>query len=208
MDRKTKRWLRRNAKIVAVCVAMLYLVAGITNLKADAEKLVITGTVSTKSDEAAVAPAKILETVKTGSEERTDTTAGAVQTEWNGYETYLLAKIAMAEAEGEDVEGKALVVLVVLNRAESDGFPDTIEDVIMEEYNGIHQFSATQDGGRWWDVEPDEECYEAVGMVAGGWDGSEGALYFESPSKSTWHQENLEFLFQHGGHYFYKDKET
>ena len=35
--------------------------------------------------------------------------------DWDTNDSYLLAKIAMAEAEGEDVEGKALVILVVLN---------------------------------------------------------------------------------------------
>lgn len=37
-------------------------------------------------------------------------------TDHDGEESYLLAKIAMAEAESEDTEGKALVMLVVLNR--------------------------------------------------------------------------------------------
>ena len=50
----------------------------------------------------------------------------------------------MAEAEGEDTEGKALVILVVLNRVRSEGFPDTVEDVIMEEHNGVRQFSVTK----------------------------------------------------------------
>ena len=45
-------------------------------------------------------------------------------------EAYMLEKITMAEAEGEDTEGKALVMLVVLNRVWSDEFPGTIEDVI------------------------------------------------------------------------------
>ena len=34
---------------------------------------------------------------------------------FNSNDSYLLSKIAMAEAEGEDTEGKALVILVVLN---------------------------------------------------------------------------------------------
>ena len=47
-------------------------------------------------------------------------------------EDYLLAQIAMAEAEGEDTEGKALVMLVVLNRVEADEFPDSVENVIYQ----------------------------------------------------------------------------
>ena len=34
---------------------------------------------------------------------------------WSDEDSYLLAKIAMAEAEGEDTAGKALVMCVVLN---------------------------------------------------------------------------------------------
>lgn len=50
--------------------------------------------------------------------------------DWDVEDAYMLAKIAMAEAESEDTEGKALVMLVVLNRVWSDEFPDTIAGVI------------------------------------------------------------------------------
>lgn len=115
---------------------------------------------------------------------------------------YLLAKIAMAEAEDQDVQGKALVMLVVLNRVQDSGFPDTVKEVIYQP----GQFSPVANG-RFGRVEPDAGCWEALGMVqSGGWDKSRGALYFESKSKSTWHADNLEFLFKHGGHYFYKER--
>ena len=35
----------------------------------------------------------------------------------------------MAEAEGEDTEGKALVILVIYNRQHSGKFPDTVGGV-------------------------------------------------------------------------------
>ena len=38
------------------------------------------------------------------------------------------------------------------------------------------------------------------------WDESCGATYFESKSESTWHTDNLRFLFKHGKHYFYEEK--
>lgn len=129
--------------------------------------------------------------------------------DWDAEESYLLEKIAMAEAEGEGVEGKALVMLVVLNRVWSDRFPDTIKEVIYQRTgNGGWQFSPLQEGGRWYTTEPDQECQEALELIQiEKWDESLGALYFESASKSDWHRENLEFLFQHGNHYFYTDKE-
>ena len=113
---------------------------------------------------------------------------------------YLLAKIAMAEAEGEDIEGKMLVIRVVLNRVESEEFPDTIEEVIYED----GQFAPVSNG-RFESVEPDSECWKAVCMVTlDEWDESEGALYFESCEGGSWHSDNLEYLFQSGNHKFYR----
>ena len=124
--------------------------------------------------------------------------------DWDAEESYLLAKIAMAEAEGEDTEGKALVMLVVLNRVLGDNeFPDTIEEVIYQP----GQFSPISNG-RFDRVEPDEDCWAALDLIMlDKWDESCGATYFESKSESTWHSEHLDFLFQHGNHYFYRDRE-
>jgi len=117
---------------------------------------------------------------------------------------YLLMKIAMAEAEGEDTEGKALVIMVVLNRVNSSSFPDSVKKVIFQE----RQFSPVANG-RFDRVEPDEDCQRALDMIQNdGWDKSRGALYFESKSDSTWHEDNLQFLFRHGKHYFYTDRDS
>lgn len=116
---------------------------------------------------------------------------------------YLLVKIAMAEAEDEDTEGKALVMRVVLNRVKSREFPDSIKKVIYQE----RQFSPIVNG-RFDRVEPNKDCQKALDMIAeDGWDESRGALYFESKSASTWHEDNLQFLFRHGNHFFYTDRE-
>ena len=45
-------------------------------------------------------------------------------------EKIMLLKLAMAEAEGESTEGKALVIRVVLNRVQSEDFPGSVEEVI------------------------------------------------------------------------------
>lgn len=124
--------------------------------------------------------------------------------DWGDEDSEILLKIAMAEAEGESVEGKALVILTVLNRVWSDGFPDTIEAVVFQNRNGIYQFSPVAPGSRYWTTEPNEECREALELVMSGWDESEGALYFESCEGDSWHSENLEFLFQEGNHKFYR----
>lgn len=116
-------------------------------------------------------------------------------------ESYLLAKIAMAEAEGCSTQTKALIVMCVLNRVESNEFPDTINEVIFQE----NQFSPI-DNGRWDRVEPNEDCYEAVKVVMEAkYDYSGGATYFENcADEDNWHSRNLEFLYESEGIRFYK----
>ena len=124
--------------------------------------------------------------------------------DWDSSEAYLLAKIAMAEAEGESTEGKALVMLVVLNRVLDDNFPDTICEVIFQHNGDDYQFSPVE-SGRFYENEPNDDCWKALDLIYNGWDESQGALYFESSkAKDTWHSRNLDFLFEEGGHKFYK----
>lgn len=144
-------------------------------------------------------PAVTTEVVE-GNEEPEAALSSAASRDWDSDDSYRLMKIAMAEAEGESVEGKALVMLVVLNRVWSDQFPNTIEEVIFQR----NQFSPVKEGGRWYTTEPNEECAEALELVMNGWDESEGALYFESCKADSWHSKHLEFLFQYGNHKFYR----
>lgn len=130
--------------------------------------------------------------------------------DWDGEDSYLLAKIAECEAGNQPVETRAKVILAVLNRVWSPSFPDTIEEVILQNRNGVYQFSPTMPGGSWWYIEPSELSYEAVDMVMEmEFDTSEGALYFESFSTEeemlrSWHHRCLEYLYQSGDMRFYK----
>lgn len=54
----------------------------------------------------------------------------------------LAAKIVRAEAGNQDFKGKRLVAAVILNRIDSDDFPDTINDVVFQK----NQFATTTDG--------------------------------------------------------------
>lgn len=112
-----------------------------------------------------------------------------------------LARLAMAEAEDEGLIGKALVICVAWNRVQSKSFPDTVKDVIYEK----NQFAVIANG-RYDRVFPDKECYDAVELFEYGWDKSRGALYFESKSDSTWHIDNLKYLFRYNNHYFYAEE--
>ncbi len=119
----------------------------------------------------------------------------------SGTDIAALQKVAIAEAGVDGVEGEALVMRVVLNRVYSDEFPDTVLEVISQD----NQFT-TYRNGSYEAAEPDEVSNEAWSMVENGWDESQGALYFEkSTNESTWHSENLTYLFTYGGHDFYTE---
>ena len=198
-------------KVLAICGAAVFTVKGIDNLyadagdstgkKEDADRKIEVCEINTADIVAETQPEEKEEIQETDVPEESSGMIGSM--DWDSEDAYLLAKIAMAEAEGEDVEGKALVILVVLNRVWSGKFPDSIPEVIFQD--GL--FSPVSNG-RFDRVEPDRECYEALELIQlNKWDESQGALYFESDGKSNWHRNNLHFLFQHGNHYFYTDKE-
>lgn len=74
-------------------------------------------------------------------------------------EMEMVAQLVMAEAGNQDLTGKRYVVDVVLNRVDSDEFPNTVEEVIFQD----NQFSVIKNGAfeeAGWTVT--EECYEAV----------------------------------------------
>ena len=148
-------------------------------------------------------PDLVDETVDTEEDATEDTTTNTNIINITDEEYNELLKIIMAEAGGEDLEGKILVGNVIMNRVNSDEFPDDIISIIYQKVNGVYQFSPVADG-RINTVEPSEDCYKAVDMILEGYDISEGALYFEACSGDTWHSRNLQLLFKHGGHRFYK----
>lgn len=119
----------------------------------------------------------------------------------------VLLRIVEAEASGEGMEGKKLVVNVILNRVNHEGFPDSVEEVVFEKSGGHAQFSPTIDG-RYESVTISEETVQAVEQVLNGEDNSQGALFFSARSKAepdnmSWFDNNLKWLFEYGGHEFY-----
>lgn len=123
-----------------------------------------------------------------------------------------LQRIVEAEAGTEDIKGRVLVANVIMNRVKSEGFPDTVTDVVWDQSNGVAQFSPTLDG-RIYDVTVSEETKEAVKQALEGVDYSEGALFFiekKAASKENvqWFEKELKFLFKHGVHEFYTYPES
>lgn len=220
MRRKKLAKLLFGLKVLAICGSAVFMIKGIGEFYADAgndvSKEEETGEIQITEESVIMEPEtatmpEIEEVIteRQSVEEVSECQSRIPSMDWDAEDEYLLEKIAMAEAESEGVEGKALVMLVVINRAWSNRFPDTIEEVIYQRTgSGGWQFSPMQEGGRWYTTEPDQECREALELIQiEKWDESQGALYFESAGKSDWHRKNLEFLFQYGNHYFYTDKE-
>lgn len=118
-------------------------------------------------------------------------------------EEELLARLMMAEAEGEGDIGKSLVLQVVLNRVLSNNFPDTVKEVVFEKKDGVCQFQPVYDG-RLWEVVPDDVCYEILADIqAETYDNAQGATYFCEKNHNKWH-ESREYLFTYGNHNFYR----
>lgn len=118
-----------------------------------------------------------------------------------------LLRIVEAEAGGEDEDGKLLVANVVLNRVNSETFPDTVTAVVMQKEQGVAQFSPTVDG-RFQNVRISKETYAAVERALYGEDISQGALYFCARQKSDseklqWFDRKLTRLFSYGNHEFF-----
>ena len=125
--------------------------------------------------------------------------------DWDADDDYLLAKMAMAEAEDCSTETKVRIIQTILNRVHNDYFPDTIHDVLYQKVGRVWQFSPIGNG-RWSRVEPSKDCWLALQIVKEAqYDESLGALYFEScASPDNWHSRNLEFLYEIDGMRFYK----
>ena len=75
---------------------------------------------------------------------------------------YWLSRIIHAEAKGESAEGRIAVGNVILNRVESDEFPDTLKGVIFQK----NQFSPVSNGSIY--NEPTEETLKLAQRVLDG----------------------------------------
>ncbi|WML43474.1 cell wall hydrolase [Neobacillus sp. PS3-40] len=87
----------------------------------------------------------------------------------------LLARLVTAEAKGEPFAGKVAVATVVLNRVDSNEFPDTIHDVIYEK----QQFEPVQNGMI--NKPAGDEAKKAVNEAIAKKGNITDALYFYNP---------------------------
>lgn len=107
-------------------------------------------------------------------------------------EISLIALVTMAEAEGECEEGKRLVIDTVLNRVDSEHYPNTVHDVIYQP----NQFSSMWNG-RVERCEVREDICELVReeIVSRT---NEDVMFFTAGSYGVYGTP----MFQMGNHYF------
>ena len=125
-------------------------------------------------------------------------------------EYYTLLQIVEAEATGGDEESKLLIANVVMNRVADPRFPDSIQEVVWQQQDGFAQFSPTIDG-RIFSCTITDSTKSAVDRALAGEDHSQGALFFLARKYSEkenveWFDENLEKLYEYGGHEFFTFK--
>ena len=116
---------------------------------------------------------------------------------------YWLSRIVSAESRGEPLEGQIAVANVVLNRVESEGFPDSIYGVIFDERWG-GQFTPVRNGTIY--QTPAEQSVRAAQMALEGANTAQDSLYFLAPALASnfWVMENRTFVKTIGNHWFYK----
>ena len=120
----------------------------------------------------------------------------------NAMDLYWLSRIISAESQGEPLEGQIAVGNVVVNRVESDQFPDSIAGVVFDQKYAV-QFEPVENGTVYSD--PYHLSLEAAGRVLDGETTVDGALYFYAPdlSPGTWINANRTYLTTIGCHRFY-----
>ena len=117
-------------------------------------------------------------------------------------ELYWLSRIVSAESSGEPNNGKVAVANVVLNRVESDEFPNTIYGVIFDRKYGV-QFTPVSDGSIY--NNPTTNSVIAAKRALLGENVSRQCLYFLNPDTATnsWIVKNRKFYKTIGNHDFY-----
>ncbi|WP_335869853.1 spore cortex-lytic enzyme [Bacillus sp. 2205SS5-2] len=107
----------------------------------------------------------------------------------------LMANAVYGESRGESYEGQVAVAAVILNRVESQSFPNTVAGVIFEP----GAFTAVADGQIW--LTPNDKAKKAVVDALNGWDPSENAIYYFNPvtatSKWIWSRPQIKQIGKH-----------
>ncbi len=107
----------------------------------------------------------------------------------------LLTRLVYSESRGEPYEGQVAVAAVVLNRIDSNQFPNSVRSVIFQE----RAFTAVDDGQFW--LNPNQTAEKAALDAIRGWDPAKGALYYFNPDTATsswiWSRPQIKKIGKH-----------
>jgi len=120
-------------------------------------------------------------------------------------EVEILERIVQAEAGGSGYDGMLAVANVVLNRVQSERFPNTVTDVVFAH----RQFTPISDG-RYYTVTVSDTCRQVVAdALSGARIIGQDALYFCTPTASGkgWFETALRKIDYIAPHNFYGYKE-
>lgn len=119
----------------------------------------------------------------------------AAQVDMTEEEFIFLSSVVEAESDrSDDIEGRVMIAITILNRVQSDQFPDTIEDVLTQR----GQFSTVCNGHSIVDRTElsDQAVLEAVRMIEDG--EAPAVMYFNCIGFFSW-APPYEYV---GGNYF------
>ena len=122
-------------------------------------------------------------------------------TEVSYKDAQMLMKIAQAEAGNQGVEGMAAVMRVVLNRVESENFPNSVKEVIIQPY----QFESYSNGS-YHKAEPTTECHLALAEVERGLSTDKSIIAFETVVNGESLKRYFDYEYTINNHNFYVEK--
>jgi spore germination cell wall hydrolase CwlJ-like protein len=97
----------------------------------------------------------------------------------------ILSRLIMAEAQGQPYDAQVAVGAVVMNRVESNLWPNTIKDVVYHYIGGYYQFTPVQTG--WINNPANAQAVQAAKEALNGADPTNGAMfYYDNTTTNQW----------------------
>jgi N-acetylmuramoyl-L-alanine amidase len=119
---------------------------------------------------------------------------------YNGEDVLWMSRIISAEARGEPMQGKIAVGNVVMNRKESQYYPNTVYGVIFDRRSGV-QFTPAYSGAI--NCSPSPDCVIAAKIALDGGNTAGNSLFFASAYSKCWAASHRPFNGKIGNHNFY-----
>ncbi len=117
------------------------------------------------------------------------------------YEDARLLLCMSREEGGPTLDGQLWSMRTILNRLCSNEFPNSVYDVISQD--GQFEVFLT---GKYVNADVNANSHIALAMIEGGWNDTQGALYWEADTNSdeSWHKQNLEYIATVEGNIYYR----